>query len=138
MARETCVACKGTGRGSGVGGDCIVCNGMGKIWVPGPSGGSGGGVGSPTTYSSESFEEWLASLLGLASWGFIVYYGLTRSELEWYWPIIGGAIAGFFIGWLFKGPLRFILTIVKYLLVIGTIGWTIYLIYFLIKGFSAT
>ena len=136
MARETCVACRGTGRGSGVGGDCVVCNGMGTIWVPnktkpGPIGGGGSSANG-----SESFEDLVASLLGLASWGLVAYYGITGSDLEWYWPVIGGAVVGLFVVWLFKGPLRFLLTIAKYILFFGGLAYGIYLIYYLVKAFS--
>jgi len=134
MARETCVACRGSGKGSGVGGDCIVCNGFGTIWVPGkpkpgPIGGGGGGASGP-------FEDWAASMMGLVSWGVVTYYGVTGTDLEWYWPVIGGAVVGLFVGWLFKGPLRFILTIAKYILFFGGLAYGIYLIYYLVKAFS--
>ncbi|MCX2719718.1 hypothetical protein [Lentiprolixibacter aurantiacus] len=136
MARETCVACRGTGRGSGVGGDCVVCNGMGTIWVPGnPKPGPIGGPG-PGTSGSESFEDWAASMLGLASWGIVTYYGVTGTDLEWYWPLIGGVLAGLFVVWLFKGPLRFLLILAKYILFIGGLAWGIYLIYLVVKAFS--
>lgn len=137
MARETCVACKGTGRGSGVGGDCVVCNGMGTIWIPDKTKpGSGGGGRGPTASGSESFEDWAASMLGLASWGIVTYYGVTGSDLEWYWPLIGGALTGLFVAWLFKGPLRFLLTLAKYILLIGGLAWGIYLIYLVVKAIS--
>ncbi len=141
MARERCSGCMGTGRGSGLGGACVFCNGMGTIWVPdkvdsNSSGNAGHRSGSPA-YNSESFEDIVAGLMGLVTWGIIVYYGLTKSELEWYWPVFGGLLIGFLVGWLFKGPLRFILTFVKFLLAAAAIAGVLYLIYYIIKQFTA-
>ena len=141
MARERCSGCMGTGRGSGMGGACVFCNGMGTIWVPDKvnygSSGSSGGRNAPSSYSSESFEDAVAGLLGIITFGVVVYYGLTQSDLEWYWPVLGGLVLGFLVVWLFKGPLRFVLTFVKFLLSAAIIAGILYSIYYLITELSA-
>lgn len=75
-------------------------------------------------------------VLALATWAAIIYFGLEKTELQWYWPVGGGLVICIVINWLFSGPLRFISTIVKYVFYGGLILGFIYLIYYACEGAS--
>ena len=142
MARERCAGCSGSGKGIDWKGTCVFCGGSGTIWVPdkikpGPVGGyrGGSGRGGGQINSASSMEELLASLLTIAAFGYLLYYGYTQ---KWagYW-VLGLALAGgYFTHWLFNGPLRFLLTITKWLISLALIGLLIWFLIELWKMFS--
>ncbi len=137
MARQQCAACFGSGRGSGMGGACVYCNGTGTVWAPDPvktsdtTGTKIRGSSTGRSFRDSLFEDNFAALLAFASWIAIIYFGLNETELAWYWPIGGGLVIAILLNWLFSGPLRFISTIVKYLFYAALIGSIIYFIYYL-------
>ena len=139
MGSQQCAGCLGTGRGSGVGGACIFCNGTGRIWVPDPPGGgtgwTGPGGGGGGSIWQAPFEENFASILAIGAGGYVLYVGLTDTEVEWYW-ILGIAFGvGALVYALFKGPLRFVSTFAKYIFFAALVGMAIYGIYITIKLF---
>lgn len=143
MARERCAGCSGSGRGINGRGPCTFCGGTGSIWVPdkpknyGPVGGYGGGSSRGLFSSASSVEELLASLLTIGAFGYTIYYGYSEGW-EWYWPIIVGFIAGILTYYLFMGPLRFILILAKWLIILGMIALLIWGTIQLWDAFSAT
>lgn len=77
------------------------------------------------------FEETLVQWIFIAVWGAIAYVGIQYTKLEWYWPVGVGGMAGFALYRLFQGPLRGVLTGVKYLLIVAGVGLVGALIYHL-------
>ncbi len=141
MGKQQCAGCFGTGRGSGVGGACVFCNGTGTVWAPDPvsSGSSSSGGGSTgSSFWDNLFEDNFATLLAFATWLGVSYYGIFKTDLEWYWSVGGGLLLATVINWLFSGPLRFISTIVKYLFYAALIGGIIYLFYYLFTEVSSS
>lgn len=69
----------------------------------------------------------------LGVWGWISYYGLNNFDAEWYWSVGIGFIAGYIVFWLFRGPLRFVGTLVKYLIGLAFLGFLVYGIVEIIK-----
>ena len=49
------------------------------------------------------------------------YYGYIQTSLDWYWLLGGGVFAGLLTFKLFSGPLRKVLTLLKYIIIIGTL-----------------
>jgi len=129
MARVRCSGCSGSGEG--IIGVCSFCGGSGTIWVPDktPSndtydtGGTGCVGGS---WAQNAFEDNFAGILFLVIWGWISYYGLNNTDMEWYWPVGIGFLMGWFVHWLFSGPLRFVGTIVKHIIGFGLLALLIY------------
>ena len=145
MPQQQCAGCFGTGRGSGVDGACVFCNGTGTVWAPDPvnpgsssgGGGSRGGGSTGSSFWDNLFEDNFAAILAFATWIGVCYYGIFKTELAWYWPVGGGLVLAIVINWLFSGPLRFISTIVKYLFYTALIGGIIYFIYYLFTEVSS-
>ena len=141
MARERCAGCSGSGSGINGRGPCPFCGGTGSIWVPdkpkdyGPVGGHGGGSSGGLFSSASSFEELLASLLTIGAFGYTVYYGFSE-DWKWYWPLIIGFLSGILTYYLFTGPLRFILTLAKWLIVLAMIAISIWFVIEIWGAFS--
>ena len=80
-------------------------------------------ISDPTERPPEtSFEESIAQWIFIGAWAAIGYYGIQYGKLDWYWPVGFGLLVGFVLYKLFQGPLRFLLTGLKYLLLVGAVG----------------
>ena len=80
------------------------------------------------------FEETLAQWIFIGVWGSIAYFGIQHTELDWYWPVGVGGVVGFVLYKLFQGPLRVLLTGVKYVLIMALVGGVGALLYRLLQG----
>jgi hypothetical protein len=103
---------------------------------PGPVGGYGSPAGGSGSSAFSSIEELLATLLGIAAFGYLVYYGFSQGW-EWYWPLIIGLIGAVVTYLVFLGPLRFILVLAKWAIYIGLIVlliWGVYKIWLLFSS----
>ncbi len=154
MPQTRCPSCFGTGRysttqqvpnpGGGslyrdiaVWKSCSFCGGIGTIYRPEPYS-PPRPHSSPTAESQTSkrtrpfqFEESIASLAVFGAWGAIWYYGYRWTTLDWYWSGAVGALVGLLMGKLLTGPFRWILTWLKYIVVMGLVLaglWTVYII----------
>lgn len=74
------------------------------------------------TLAEKNFEDVAAEWLFVAVWTAIAYYGITLTGLAWYWPVAVGFVVGFGIYKLLSGPLRVVLTGLRYSLPIATLG----------------
>ena len=142
MARERCAGCFGSGKGIDFKGVCTFCGGNGTIWVPdktdpGPVGGHGRSAGGSGGSTFSSIEELLATLLAIAAFGYLAYYGFSE-EWEWYWPLIIGAIAAVVTYFVFMGPLRFVLVLAKWAIYIGLIVLFLWGVYKIWLSFSSS
>ena len=67
------------------------------------------------------FEEGAANLLSIGVAVAIWYYGYNQTRLEWYWLLGGGLFGGLVTYKLFTGPFRSLLTLLRYLIIIGVL-----------------
>lgn len=90
----------------------------GVIYEPGPLRGSSGEI-----------EDFLAGVIGLAMG---IFVGMTIGNVngvEVYWPWVGGVGSFLFTSWLLRGPLRFLMTILAWILGIGILAGIAWLIW---------
>lgn len=113
------------GYGAGIGGVLGEQEFRRKEWEKQAREGPIGASGSGGKGKSASFEEILSGLIVLAIWIGISYYGIAKLSLDWWWPVgIGGAVAGV-AGWLLKGPLRWVLKLMKWSIILGVVVYGI-------------
>lgn len=63
-----------------------------------------------STLAEEDFETLAAEWVLVAVWTAIAYYGITLTNLAWYWWVGAGFIAGVAVYQLLTGPLRAVLS----------------------------
>jgi hypothetical protein len=73
------------------------------------------------------FETGAANLSAFVVWGLVTYWGVKEVSLAWYWSAGVGVVAGFTVSKLLHGPLRFLLTMVKYALIVGVLAFVVHL-----------
>ena len=83
--------------------------------------------GRETQRESEPFEDVAANLIALIVWIAIGYYGTTETNLEWYWPVGVGFAVSVMTSKLLSGPLRFLMTILKWSIICAIFAGLIYL-----------
>jgi hypothetical protein len=65
------------------------------------------------------FEAAAANLLSLSTLAGVWYYGNKYTNLEWHWLLAAGVSLGFLTYALLIGPFHKLLTILKYIVLIG-------------------
>jgi hypothetical protein len=115
---------------------CDVCSGHGTIYqniVEPPGDGDDPKV---LARPHMEFEEAAANLLSFGTWAAVWYYGAQQTTLEWYWLFGAGAFSGILTYKLLCGPLRKLLTILKFLVIIGIVLAAIAFILKMVNGHS--
>ncbi len=68
------------------------------------------GPHSESTLAEKDFESLAAEWVLVAVWTATAYYGITLTNLVWYWWVGAGLIAGVAVYKLLRGPLRAVLS----------------------------
>ena len=71
-------------------------------------------------------EESLASMLALAAWAAIAYYGIAELAYVWYGPVGVGLVVGICVYRILAGPLRFLMSMLKWAIAATRLGGLIY------------
>ena len=150
MANQTCYRCGGMGgfmetqRMPNPGGgmfqevqmhrSCSACGGVGSVWVPDPPDQVGGRISgkraSTSSVPEKDLDETVAGLIFLALWGFIGYFGIAKTGVEWYWPVGVGFAVALTVHKLLIGRYRKLLKIITRVVIVLLIGGTV--LFFLI------
>jgi len=75
------------------------------------------------------FEDAAANVLSLGTLAAVWYYGNKYTDLEWHWLLGAGVSLGLLTYTLLSGPFRKLLTILKYVIIIGMLLAAAALIY---------
>jgi len=81
------------------------------------------------------FENRIAGFMCLALMGLILYFGLIEYKLQWYFPVGAGVISAFVVYKILTGPLRILLRLIRWALVIAFFAGTGYVLMQLFKDF---
>lgn len=115
---------------------CVFCSGTGQVFTAdkfSTSQSSSGRKASPSG-PLKSPETILAELFSVIIFGLIVYIGFSQTTAEWYVILPVAFIIGIFSDKLLKGPLKFLMILVKYLIVVMGLGLVAYIISVLVKA----
>lgn len=140
MAYKACTSCHGTGRVYfGEYSTCTTCMGTGTMHIADKVPHVYGEKKRFRNFNSSSgkvhsFEDYVTSLLTLATFVYVSFIWLDFDDMEWYLVIGVGLFFSVIVYMLFSGPLRFLLTWLGYLISIGIIILIIYGIIVAVKG----
>lgn len=117
--------------------NCSMCGGSGRVWAPDPAPSQGnlasgsskshssGAKATPDTRTPEEknreFEDGIAGVFMLATWGAFAWAASIRSLGPWYVPTVLALCSGAIVRWMLMNPLRFILVWLRRIVVIAFI-----------------
>ena len=140
MAYNACTSCHGTGRVYfGEYSTCTSCMGTGTVYVADKTPNVHGKKKSFRSSSSSSgkvhsFEDYVTSLLTLATFVYVSFVWLSFDDMEWYIVTGIGLFFSIIVYMLFSGPLRFLITWLVYLIGIVILILILYGIVEVING----
>jgi hypothetical protein len=139
-----CPRCGGSGRETVInsgglpefGGTCLVCGGLGKIGpddISYTTSGSSSDAGSGSSPGRKaSLEESIIGITVTSVCVAISYFGIAVAEVEWYWAVGIGILAGLATDKLLKGPLfwfvKFIAKALVFSMVIGLLSLVLWFV----------
>lgn len=147
MEKQNCGACNGSGQvmngadeyGMPRWSTCLACGGQGGRMVYRPDEYSG--RGSSGRQQARDPLQSFAELLTLVVWAAIAYVGITRVDVEWYWPTGIGLVVALALQKPLLGPLRpftaFLQRVVSWVLTLIILGFLAMFAYSIWDGSAA-